>query len=73
MNEFYIPEVNPIIRELLNKQIKPVVVTGKQYRCNSCNNYFPEDETDLYKYNPDSNRRHRLCLKCIRDKSRKIR
>jgi hypothetical protein len=62
------PEVNPIIRDLLNKQRKPLikVESEKQYRCNACCKYFTESETNLYKYNPDSLRRHRVCLKCIK-------
>jgi len=68
-----LPAVNPVIKDLLKKQRKEPKEKEKQYRCNSCTTYFPESETDLYQYNPDSNRRHRVCLKCIRLLTAKVR
>ena len=64
--DLILPDINPIIKDLLRKQRKEPKESQKQYRCNACCNYFPERETDLYKYKPDSNHRHRVCLKCIR-------
>jgi hypothetical protein len=68
MSECILPDVNPIIKNLVSKQFHKPEITEKQYRCNACTKWFPESQTDLYKYNSDSNRRHRLCLKCIKNK-----
>lgn len=71
--DLILPDINPIIKDLLKKQRKEPKEKEKEYRCNACKKLTPASQTDLYKYNPDSNRRHRCCLKCIRKMSMKVR
>jgi len=68
-----LPAVNPVIKDLLKKQRKEPKEKEKEYRCNACKKLTPASQTDLYQYNPVSNRRHRVCLKCIRLLTEKVR
>lgn len=46
--DLILPDINPIIKELLKKQRKSPKEGQKQYKCNACRKLFYEDETDLY-------------------------
>ena len=69
LNNIGLPEVNTIIKNLIKKQFRTTKNKNKIYRCNACSQYFPDYETDLYKYKSDSKRTHRVCLKCIKKMS----